>query len=61
MKPSVSFLALVFALFSPFLVAADRDPSPGDSDKITGSAITHEINIARQTRSFTRFFSNKRA
>ncbi len=48
MKPSVSFLALVFALFSPLLFAVDRDLSPGNSDKVTGSAIIHEINIARQ-------------
>src|SRR5437868_8804709 len=48
MKPSVSFLALIFVLFSPFLLAADRDPSPGDSDKVSGRAIIHEMNTARQ-------------
>src|SRR4030095_15467872 len=42
-------LARAFALFSPLLFAADRDFSPEDSDKVSGSAIIHEINIARQT------------
>jgi hypothetical protein len=48
MKPLVSFLPLVFDLFLPLLFAANPDLLPGDSDKVTGTAIIHEINIARQ-------------
>jgi uncharacterized protein YkwD len=48
MKPLVLFLQLVFGLFSPFLFADNLDLSPGDSDRVTSTAIIHEINIARQ-------------
>jgi uncharacterized protein YkwD len=48
MKPLASFLPLVFGLFSPLLFAANPDLSPGDSDRVTGTAIIHEINMARQ-------------
>jgi len=40
MKPRASFLRLLFA--------ANPDLLPGDSDKVTGTAIIREINIARQ-------------
>jgi uncharacterized protein YkwD len=48
MKPLVPFLPLVFGLFSPLLFAANPDLSPGDSNMVTGTAIIHEINTARQ-------------
>ena len=44
MKPLASFLAV----FLPLLFAANPDLLPGDSDKVTGTAIIREINIARQ-------------
>jgi len=47
--------------FLPLLFAANPDLLPGDSDKVTGTAIIREINIARQTRRFTRISSNKPA
>ena len=34
--------------FLPLLFAANPDLLPGDSDKVTGTAIIREINIARQ-------------
>ena len=40
MKPLASFLPLLFA--------ANLDLLPGDSDKVTGTTIIREINIARQ-------------
>ena len=43
MKPLASFSA-----FLPLLFAANPDLLPGDSDKVTGTAIIREINIARQ-------------
>src|SRR5207247_1757114 len=39
MKLLAPFLPLVFGLFSPFLFAANPAVSPGDSDKVTGTAI----------------------
>jgi hypothetical protein len=42
------FLLLVFGFFSPLLLAANPDGSSGDSDRVTGTAVIHEINIARQ-------------
>jgi hypothetical protein len=43
---------LVFAArfwpFLPLLFAANPDLLPGDSDKVIGTAIIREINIARQ-------------
>jgi uncharacterized protein YkwD len=49
MKLLGPFLPLVFGLFSPLLSAANPAVTPGDSDRVTGTAIIHEINIARQT------------
>ena len=34
--------------FLPLLFAANPDLLPGDTDKVTGTAIIREINIARQ-------------
>jgi uncharacterized protein YkwD len=48
MKLLAPFLLLVFCFFSPLLFAANPDCSSADSDRVTGSAIIHEINIARQ-------------
>lgn len=48
MKLPVPFLPFVFGLFSPLLFAANPRVSPGNSDRITGAAIIHEMNIARQ-------------
>ena len=44
MKPLASFLAFLRLLF-----AANPDLLPGDTDKVTGTAIIREINIPRQT------------
>jgi uncharacterized protein YkwD len=52
MKPLAPFLPLGFGLFSPLLFAAHPDLSPGDSDRVTGTAITHELNTARQNPTF---------
>ena len=48
MKPLAMLSPLLFGLFSPLLFAANPRVSPGDSDRVTGTAIIHEINIARQ-------------
>jgi len=48
MKPLAALSPLFFGLFSPLLFAANPDVSPGDLDRVTGSAIIHEINTARQ-------------
>ena len=48
MKPLAPFLPLVFVLFSMLLFAANPDLSLGDSDRVTGAAIIHEIKMARQ-------------
>jgi hypothetical protein len=46
--PLAPFLPLLFGLFSPLLFAAKPDLAPGDSDRVTGTAIIREINLARQ-------------
>jgi uncharacterized protein YkwD len=51
MKPLALVLSLVFCLSSPLVFAAAPDRSPGDSDSVTGTAIIHEINTARQNPS----------
>jgi len=51
MKPLAPLLPLFFALFSPVLFAANPDVAPGGLDKVTGTAIIDEINIARQNPS----------
>jgi uncharacterized protein YkwD len=49
MKPLAPFLPLVFGPFSSLLFAANPNLSPGDSDRVTGTAIIHEMNLARQS------------
>ena len=46
--PPAPFLPLVFCLISPLLFGAKPTSHPGDSDRVTGTAIIHEINAARQ-------------
>ena len=51
MKPLAPFLPLLFGFFLPLLLAADPDVSSVDSGKVTGAAIVHEINTARENPS----------
>jgi hypothetical protein len=48
MKPPRFVFAARFWPFLPLLFAANPDLLPGDSDKVIGTAIIREINIARQ-------------
>jgi uncharacterized protein YkwD len=48
MKPLGPFFSILFLLFSPSLFAANLNVSPAESDDVTGSAVIHEINVARQ-------------
>lgn len=42
------FLPIVCSLFAPFLFAADPTLSVAIPDRVTGAAIIHELNLARQ-------------
>jgi len=61
MKPPAPFLPLVFCLISLLLFGAKPDFSPRDSDRVTGTAIIHEINAARQNSTLYATSSNKAA